>query len=158
MMPEGVLPAVLLIEPLHSDWAYHLHVHGCESGALYMQDIPAKLKADADSEAAVGSLAERQQMHRKELKTPKHSMNPLGFYFQEEAHKGGLTGGSSAQLEGAAPEDKPLKYYFTKDIPDDAKRQLAFKAMMKAQMDGVGQHAHRPLNDEGLQNATQPHQ
>ena len=103
---------------------------------MCLQDIPDKLKAEPDTGGAA------THMHRKELRLPKHGLNPLGYYFQEEAHLGGLTGGAGDAGAGTAPADKPLKYYFTKDIPDDAKRQLAFKAMMKAQMDGVHDPSH----------------
>ena len=99
---------------------------------LNLQDIPDNLKAEAENTPT------HQATHRKELKSPPKDTdsNPLGFYFQKDAYKGGLTG-ASEDGKVAGPESKPLKYYFTKDIPDDAKRQLAFKAMMKAQMDGV---------------------
>ena len=100
-----------------------------------MQDIPANLKAEVEPEEEGGP--QQQQQHRKELKSPPLDVHPLGYYFQKDAHKGGLTGASGDQAEGAGPEAKPLKFYFSKDITDHDKRQLAFKAMMKAQMDGV---------------------
>ena len=105
-----------------------------------MQDIPEELKADVD---------ERSIAHRKELRHPPPNTqardqtspsSPLGYYFQEAAHKGGLTGDqtSDSSAQGGLVGDgsgKPLKYYFTQDIPDDAKRQLAFKGIMKAKME-----------------------
>lgn len=101
------------------------------SGFYFSQDIPENLKADAAADDVTSQ-------HRKDLRTTTKDGDPkpLGYYFQKDAHHGGLKGASVEVHEGA-PEAKPLKYYFTKDISDDAKRQLAFKAMMRAQMEGT---------------------
>ncbi|KAK9803006.1 hypothetical protein WJX73_009894 [Symbiochloris irregularis] len=102
------------------------------TGYYFAHDIPEKLKAQP--EGASHLSAAPAQTHRKELMPQPKTPHPLGVYFQEQAHKAGLAGEFGHDTQDS-PSDKPLKYYFTQDIPDDAKRQLAFKNVMKAKME-----------------------
>ena len=89
---------------------WHLYPWSCSAGltCLVLQDIPANLKAAHEPEGSSYSTMPHQQMHRKELKLKpmQHNLNPLGYYFQEDAHKGGLTGAVAGDaIEGAGPDD-----------------------------------------------------